>query len=275
MPLRSPFRRFRGPTVPLVRLNGLVGSRGRMPGGSSFTAAGLAPVLEGAFRIRGAKAVALSINCPGGSPVQCELLSAQIRHLADHHEVPVCAFIEDLAASGGYWLACAADEIFASSSSVVGSIGAINASFGFQDALARIGVERRVHATGPHKGMLDPFRPERPEDVAVLERVLGDIHGEFVAMVKRRRGDRLADDGDVFSAAVWSGRRALELGLIDGIGDAGTVLRERFGDEVNIRDMTPRRGWFRLRPWAAPPSAWADEILGMVEERLLFARYGL
>lgn len=275
MPL-LPFRRFRGPSVPLIRLNGLVGVRGRLPGGASFTARGLAPVLEAAFRFRGARAVALSINCPGGSPAQCELLSAQIRHLAGKHEIPVCAFIEDIAASGGYWLACAADEIFATVTSVVGSIGVINASFGFQDAIARIGVERRMHTAGQHKGMLDPFRPERPGDVAVLENVLQDIHGEFVAMVKRRRGDRLAEGEEMFSAAVWSGRRALELGLVDAIGDAGTVLRERFGDEVNIRDMTPRRGWFRFRPWASsPPSAWADEVLGMVEERLLFARYGL
>ncbi len=269
-----PFISRRKTQVALVRCAGMIGARSRLPGGSGFNDAGLAPVLERAFSARRVQAVALVINSPGGSPAQCALITARIRHLASRHDIPVCAFVEDIAASGGYWLACSADEIFALDSSIVGSIGVINAGFGFADALARIGVERRVHATGKHKGMLDPFLPEREEDVAILDTILLDLHAQFVERVKRSRGARLAAvDEEVFSSAIWTGCQAREMGLIDGIGDAGTVLRERFGDDVRIREYSPARGWLKMR--GSSQGAWTEDLLERIEARLLFNRYGL
>ncbi len=276
MPISLSFWRRRTPTIPLVRLAGVVGMRTRPVGPEAVTATGILPVLRRAFAVRGAKAVALAINSPGGSPVQCGLISREVRHLASKHDLPVLAFVEDIAASGGYWLACAADEIFALSSSVVGSIGVINAGFGFPQLLERFGVERRVYAEGKHKGMMDPFSPVREEDVAVLQAVLKDIRADFLEHVQERRGGRLKDDPEqVFSAAVWSGRGALELGLIDELGDMGTVLRERFGDNVRIRDFTPKRRWFRSPLGARAGAEVAAGLLDVLEERAIYARYGL
>lgn len=276
MPISLSFWRRRTPTIPLVRLAGVVGMRTRPVGPEAVTATGILPVLRRAFSARGAKAVALAINSPGGSPVQCGLISREVRHLANKHDLPVLAFVEDIAASGGYWLACAADEIFALSSSVVGSIGVINAGFGFPQLLERFGVERRVYAEGKHKGMMDPFSPVREEDVAVLQAVLKDIRTDFLEHVQERRGGRLKNDPEqVFSAAVWSGRGALELGLIDELGDMGTVLRERFGDNVRIRDFTPKRRWFRSPLGARAGAEVAAGLLDVLEERAMYARYGL
>ena len=276
MPIPLSFWRRRTPTIPLVRLAGVVGMRTRPVGPEAVTATGIFPVLRRAFSARGAKAVALAINSPGGSPVQCGLISREVRHLANKHDLPVLAFVEDIAASGGYWLACAADEIFALSSSVVGSIGVINAGFGFPQLLERFGVERRVYAEGKHKGMMDPFSPVREEDVAVLQAVLKDIRTDFLEHVQERRGGRLKNDPEqVFSAAVWSGRGALELGLIDQLGDMGTVLRERFGDNVRIRDFTPKRRWFRSPLGARAGAEVAAGLLDVLEERAMYARYGL
>ena len=276
MPISLSFWRRRTPTIPLVRLAGVVGMRTRPVGPEAVTATGISPVLRRAFSARGAKAVALAINSPGGSPVQCGLISREVRHLANKHDLPVLAFVEDIAASGGYWLACAADEIFALSSSVVGSIGVINAGFGFPQLLERFGVERRVYAEGKHKGMMDPFSPVREEDVAVLQSVLKDIRADFLEHVQERRGGRLKNDPEqVFSAAVWSGRGALDLGLIDELGDMGTVLRERFGDNVRIRDFTPKRRWFRSPLGARAGAEVAAGLLDVLEERAMYARYGL
>ena len=276
MPISLTFWRRRTPTIPLVRLAGVVGMRTRPVGPEAVTATGIFPVLRRAFSARGAKAVALAINSPGGSPVQCGLISREVRHLANKHDLPVLAFVEDIAASGGYWLACAADEIFALSSSVVGSIGVINASFGFPQLLERFGVERRVYAEGKHKGMMDPFSPVREEDVEVLQAVLKDIRTDFLEHVQERRGGRLKNDPEqVFSAAVWSGRGALELGLIDELGDMGTVLRERFGENVRIRDFTPKRRWFRSSLGAHAGAEVAAGLLDVLEERAMYARYGL
>lgn len=276
MPISLSFWRRRTPTIPLVRLAGVVGMRTRPVGPEAVTATGIVPVLRRAFSARGAKAVALAINSPGGSPVQCGLISREVRHLAHKHDLPVLAFVEDIAASGGYWLACAADEIFALSSSVVGSIGVINAGFGFPQLLERFGVERRVYAEGKHKGMMDPFSPVREEDVAVLQAVLKDIRTDFLEHVQERRGGRLKNDPEqVFSAAVWSGRGALELGLIDQLGDMGTVLRERFGDNVRVRDFTPKRRWFRSPLGARAGAEVAAGLLDVLEERAMYARYGL
>jgi signal peptide peptidase SppA len=271
-----PLARLRGtPVVAVVRLAGIIGSLGPWRGG--LTLAGLAPTLERAFALGGTKAVALAVNSPGGSPVQSSLIAARIRALAGEKKLPVFAFAEDVAASGGYWLATAGDEIYADESSIVGSIGVISAGFGFQELLQRLGVERRVHTAGPRKAMLDPFRPESAEDVARLESLQREIHETFKAQVRNRRGARLkADDDTLFSGEFWSGRRALELGLIDGIGDMRTVLRARFGDKVRLRLVGGQRGWLmrRLR-LATAPDDWARDLIGAIEERALWARFGL
>ena len=198
-------------------------------------------MLERAFRKGKPAAVALEINSPGGSPVQSALIGARIRRLSAETETPVIAFVEDVAASGGYWLAASADEIWADDNSVVGSIGVISASFGAHVLLARQGVERRVYTAGKSKSMLDPFRPENPKDVERLKGLLGDIHENFIAHVKDRRGAKLTSDTDLFTGEIWLARRAQELGLIDGIGHLNPCMKERFGDKVKFRRYGMRK----------------------------------
>ena len=269
--------RFRQPppVVAVVRLAGIIGRLGSLRRGLAL--ATLAPVIERAFRIRRLSAVALAVNSPGGSPVQAALIAGRIRALADEKGIPVFAFAEDVAASGGYWLALAADEVFADTSSIVGSIGVVTSGFGFPELLKRAGIERRLHTAGENKAMLDPFLDEKPEDVEHLTAIQEDIHETFKEHVRKRRGDRLAaPEEELFSGAFWTGRRALELGLIDGIGDLRQVLRERFGDKVRLRPVGVRRGW---RPWrsgsiAASPD-WASGLVAAVEERLMWNRFGV
>ncbi|MEX0814127.1 MAG: S49 family peptidase [Dongiaceae bacterium] len=267
----------RRPVVGVVRLAGVIGAIGPLRGG--LTLAGLAGTLERAFALRNLKAVALAVNSPGGSAVQSALIAKRIRDLAAEKSVPVVAFVEDVAASGGYWLACAADEIFADESSILGSIGVISAGFGFAALLERFGVERRVHVAGARKGMLDPFRAELPEDVARLEALQRDIHDNFKAQVRGRRGARLkADDETLFNGDIWTGRRALDLGLIDGIGDLRATLRARFGDKVRLRPVGAEGAWLRRRlrlGAAAREGGWARELVAALAERELWSRYGL
>jgi serine protease SohB len=267
--------RLRGqPIVAVVRLNGVIGPLGPWRGGLSL--AGLASTLERAFSLRGIKAVALAVNSPGGSPVQSSLIAKRIRALAAEKKLPVFAFAEDVAASGGYWLATAGDEIFADDSSIVGSIGVISAGFGFQDLLRRAGVERRIHTAGARKSMLDPFQPENAEDVARLEALQREIHDSFKAQVRARRGARLkGDDATLFSGEFWTGRGALELGLVDGIGDLRSVMRARFGDKVRLRVVGAPTGWLRRRLGLSAPEEWPRGVLAAAEERALWARYGL
>jgi signal peptide peptidase SppA len=273
-----PFRQL-APVVGVVRLGGIIGGIGPVRRG--LTLAGIARALERAFSLGGLEAVALAINSPGGSPVQAALIHRRIRALAAEKDVKVFAFAEDVAASGGYWLALAADEIYAEESSIVGSIGVISTGFGFAQAVERLGIERRVHATGPKKAMLDPFRPEDPDDVARLKEIQGDIHESFMRIVRERRGDRLGrDDDELFSGAFWTGRRAHELGLIDGIGDLRSVLRARYGDRVKLKLVgDDRRWWWRRlgRSSGTPgsPVEWADGVLWALEARSLWSRYGL
>lgn len=237
--MRIPFLTPAPPRVAVIRLQGAIGAtRG------GLNDAALAPVIERAFRRRKPTAVALVINSPGGSPVQSSLIAARIRRLADQHDVPVHAFVEDMAASGGYWLACAADQIWADESSVLGSIGVITAGFGLQDFIARHGIERRVHTAGRSKSTLDPFQPEKPEDIERLRAVLEPIHEAFKAHVRARRGARLAD-ADLFTGAFWAGQRAVELGLADGIAHLVPKMKAVYGDKVRFISYSLRQPWFR------------------------------
>jgi serine protease SohB len=273
------FRRDR-PVVPVVRLTGIVGfSTPLRPG---LTLSGLARTLDRAFTLRQAAAVALVVNSPGGSPVQSHLIFRRIRQLAEQHQRRVIAFIEDAGASGGYMIACAADEIVADQHSIVGSIGVVGGSFGFDKAIAKLGVERRLYTSGEHKAMLDPFLPEDPDDVDRLKKLQREIHDDFIALVKSRRAGKLAVQDDLFSGAYWTGRRALELGLVDAIGDLRSVLRERFGDKLVTPQVSAERGWFRRRllgvagdaVWPAG-SAVAEDLISALEARAIWARYGL
>ena len=280
-----PWRRGKdAPLVPVLRLAGVIGRVGPVRGGS-ITLANMERAIDRAFAPRRLAAVALSVNSPGGSPVQSALIAKRIRARADERGVPVLSFAEDVAASGGYWLACAGDEIFADENSIVGSIGVIAAGFGFADLIARHGVERRVHTAGERKGMLDPFRPENPEEVERLLAVQRDMHESFISHVRARRGLRLKGEDDMlFSGEFWSGRRAIELGLVDGLGDLRGVLRERFGDRVRIRPVAVRRGLRRrlgLGTGDRDPIGGIDagaigaEALAALDEWAMWKRYGL
>ncbi len=263
------------PVVNHVLLNGAIGIGSPMR--PALTLKSINPVLERAFRPKGLAAVAISVNSPGGSPVQSALIHARIRELAAEKELPVLVFCEDVAASGGYWLACAGDEIYADESSVIGSIGVISAGFGFVEAIEKLGVERRVHASGESKSMLDPFQPEKPEDVAHLKRLQADVHQAFKDLVRKRRGLKLSGaDGELFSGAFWSGRQALARGLIDGIGHLHQVLKVRFGEKVVIRNIHQAQGWgIRRLGFGVQVPDIAESAMDALETRALWARFGL
>ena len=274
----------RGPVVPVVRLSGAIGDFGRFSRGLSM--AGVAGPLEKAFSIKKAPAVALAINSPGGSPVQSALIAERVRNLAKEKEKKVIGFIEDVGASGGYWLACAADEIYVDPSSIVGSIGVVSASFGFQEAIGKLGIERRLYTAGERKALLDPFQDQKPEDIAKLREVQQRIHEEFKIYVRERRGDRLKGaDEEIFNGSFWTGREALELGLIDGVGHLRPILRERYGDKVRLRGVVPSRGLLRGRlrfegqgeqgSVLPAPADLPAAALALAEERLIWQRFGL
>ena len=271
--MRIPFIKSR-PIVSVVRLFGVIGGAARFRGGLSSAA--LAPVLEHAFQGSGTRAVALDINSPGGSPVQSAMIFRRIRTLALEHEVPVFAFAQDVAASGGYWLALAGDRIYADGNSIVGSIGVISGSFGLQEWLARHGIERRMYTAGERKSFLDPFLPEKAEDVARLKVLQQDMHQSFIEVVRERRQGRLkGDDATLFSGEFWTGRRALDLGLIDGLGDVGATMKAEFGDRTRFRVFGGDTVWWRRRLGVASPGALAEELLAAVDSRLMWGRYGL
>jgi signal peptide peptidase SppA len=267
-----PFLDYR-PRVAVLRLAGVLSGR---PGafGSALSLGSVAPLLERAFALPNLKAVFLVINSPGGSPVQSSLIAGRIRTLAVEKKVPVVACVEDAAASGGYWLACAADEIVTDPSSIVGSIGVIAAGFGFAEALGKLGIERRVRTAGSEKSFWDPFRPEDPADAARLRTLLDETHEEFRAWVRARRGDRLrANEEEVFSGRFWTGRRAVELGLADRLGaDPVAEAKRRFGDRVRVVPVGARRLpiWRRLAPGLS-----AEAALTEMEQRAAWARLGL
>ncbi len=264
------------PTVAVLRLSGVIGAMGGFRRGLSL--GDQAAAIDRAFKQRNLKAVALAVNSPGGSPVQSALIAGRIRQMAEEKQVPVIAFCEDVAASGGYWLACAADEIFADASSIIGSIGVVSGGFGLQGLIEKLGIERRLHTSGDKKAMLDPFQPEKPAEVKHLKDIQGDIHDAFKDMVRTRRGDRLKGaEKDLFSGAFWTGARALDLGLIDGLGDIRSVLRARYGEKVRLRVVGERRGLLRrLRFGGTGPEAdWAGQLVAALEDRLTWNRFGL
>jgi serine protease SohB len=244
----------------------MIAAQGR---GAALNDAGLAPLIEKAFRKGTPAAVALAINSPGGSPTQSSLIAARIRRLADEKSLKVYAFVEDVAASGGYWLATAADEIWVDANSITGSIGVISASFGFNELIARYGIERRVYTAGKSKSMLDPFQPEKPEDVTRLKELQEAIHQGFIEQVKSRRGAKLAD-ADLFTGDIWVGQGAVDQGLADGVGHLVPKMKEIFGDKVRLVPYQQRRPF--LSRFGA--SIVADS-LAQIEDRALYARYGL
>jgi len=272
------------PLVPVLRFTGPIGMTMPLkPGLSLSTCAG---AIDKAFSMKGAKAVAIQINSPGGSAVQSTLIYKRIRALAEEKDLKVYIFAEDVAASGGYMLACAGDEIYADESSIVGSIGVISASFGFTGLMEKIGVQRRVYTAGANKDVLDPFLPEKPADVKRIKAIQLDVHQAFIDLVKSRRGAKITkDDKDLFTGEFWSGKGALELGLIDGLSDLRSKMRELFGDDVRFKLVTPSTSWFRRRKgvFAASggfdfglfPDGLAADVISAVEARALWSRFGL
>jgi signal peptide peptidase SppA len=256
----------RPPLVAVVRLQGAIAPTGR----SGLSDAVLAPVLERAFKKGKPKAVALLINSPGGSPAQSSLISARIRRLAAEKDVEVHAFVEDVAASGGYWLACAADKIWVDQNSILGSIGVIFASFGFPELMKRQGIERRVVTAGKSKSLADPFLPEKPEDVERLRALQAPIHQTFIDHVRESRGARIDSGADLFNADIWVGQQSVDLGLADGVAHLVPKMKALFGDKVRFAEYGPKRSIFQRFG-----VNFVDDALAQVENRALWARFGL
>jgi len=276
-----------GPVVPVLRFSGPIGAASPLRSGLNLAA--VAGQIHRAFSMKGAKAVAIQINSPGGAAVQSTLIYKRIRDLADEKGLPVYVFAEDVAASGGYLIALAGDEIYADSSSIVGSIGVVAAGFGFDKAIKRLGISRRIYTAGENKVSLDPFQAEKPEEVARLKELQADVHEAFVDLVKERRGNRIKNAGDeLFTGEFWSGKKAVELGLIDGISDLRTKMRELVGKNVKLKLVAPKKGLFsrRLRGLITSNSddlagsnftapSFADDLISAIEARALWSRFGL
>jgi signal peptide peptidase SppA len=274
--------RRRRSVVPVVRLSGLIGAATPLRPGMSL--AGLARTLERAFAVKNAKAVALVINSPGGTPVQSRQIYLRIRQLAEEKKLPVLVFVEDVAASGGYMIACAGDEIFCDPSSILGSIGVVGGSFGFQELIKKMGVERRLYTAGAHKATLDPFLPEDPDDVARLKALQREIHAIFIALVKQSRGARLKGADDVlFTGEYWAGETSISLGLADAIGDLRSTLRARYGEKVHTPLIAPASGMLsgllgRRSPGALTAgesaSSLPEQAISALESRAIWAKFG-
>ena len=272
----------RRPVVAVLTLNGVIGQMGGLRRGLSIGS--IEKRLESAFSVRRLVAVAVSINSPGGAPVQSDLIAKRLRDLATEKDIPVFAFIEDVAASGGYWLPCAGDEIYACNSSIVGSIGVVSGGFGFTDLIGKLGIERRLYTSGEKKAMNDPFGPEKPSEVKHLKALQKDIHNDFISMVKINRGERLnGAHNKLFTGSYWTGRQALELGLIDGIGDIRNVMREKFGKNIRFKVFDENRSWLQRRlstqnrfiSGKGNDLGLARDLVVTIEERFLWNRFGL
>jgi len=254
-----------------IKLNGVIGNVGRFKQGLDFS--GQEEIIEKAFSLKKAKAVAITINSPGGSPVQSHLIYSFIREQAKKNKMKVFVFAEDVAASGGYLIACAGDEIYANSSSIIGSIGVIYSSFGFTELIKKIGVERRVHTAGKNKSSLDPFQDEKKEDIERLKNIQLDLHKDFIDVVEESRGSKLKKDQiELFSGEFWSGNKAKELGLVDGIGNANQILKEKFGEDVVIKKFEKSKGWLSKK--LSSSSNQMDQLANILEERSIWQRYG-
>ena len=265
----SVFRKSKN--VSVIPLNGVIAANmGRRKG---LNLNELDKNIEQAFSVKNLKAVALQINSPGGSPVQSEMIANRIRELSDKNNIPVLAFVEDVAASGGYWLACSADEIIASKASIIGSIGVVSSGFGFNKAIEKIGIDRRLYTSGDNKAILDPFLPENPEDIKRLKAIQNELHIQFITFVKSRRGSKIKDDNkEVFTGAFWSGEKSLEIGLIDSFGEMKCILKERFGSQVKIKEFSPKKKFFGF---SSLLSGALDMLIHRFEEKSIFNRFGL
>ena len=260
--------------IPHIRLSGVIGSAGRFKQGIDFS--GQQEIIKKAFSFKKSKNIAISINSPGGSPVQSHLIHDYIRQLAKKNEKKVIVFAEDVAASGGYLIACAGDEIYANSSSIVGSIGVISASFGFQDAIKKIGVQRRVYTAGKNKSTLDPFKEEKEEDIERIKKLQLELHSDFIEVVKKSRGSKLKDPekNNTFTGEFWSGTASMKLGLIDGIGNAEQILREKFGEDIDIKKLEKPKS-FIAKKLSSSIDNQIDNRASVLEERALWQKFGL
>ena len=258
--------------IPHIKLSGVIGNVGKFKQGIDFS--GQEELIKKAFSIKKAIAVAISINSPGGSPVQSHLIHDFIRYQAKKNKKKVIVFAEDVAASGGYLIACAGDEIYANSSSIVGSIGVISASFGFQDAIKKIGVQRRVYTAGKNKSTLDPFQEEKKEDIERLKSIQLDLHKNFIDVVEKSRGSKLKkSEIELFSGEFWSGTKAMDLGLIDGIGNANQILREKFGEDIVIKRFEKAKSWLSRK--LSSSTEQVDQFANILEEKSVWQKYGL
>ena len=260
--------------IPHIRLTGVIGSSGRFKQGIDFS--GQQEIIKKAFSFKKAKNIAISINSPGGSPVQSHLIHDYIKQLAKKNEKKVIVFAEDVAASGGYLIACAGDEIYANSSSIIGSIGVISASFGFQDAIKKIGIQRRVYTAGKNKSTLDPFKEEKEEDIERIKRLQLELHSDFIDVVKKSRGSKLKEPekNNTFTGEFWSGTASMKLGLIDGIGNAEQILREKFGEDIVIKKLEKQKS-FIAKKLSSSIDNQIDNLASVMEERALWQKFGL
>lgn len=270
------FRCKNTPVVACVNLSGVIGKDSKLESGLNFQ--NVEPLLKRAFEMKNVKAVAVTINSPGGSPVQSELIYNFIRELSVEKKIPVYTFAQDVAASGGYWLLLAGDEVYAHSSSIIGSIGVIFSGFGFVDTIKKLGVERRVYTEGKNKAILDPFMPEQSENVEILKDCQRDIFESFKDLVKSRRGEKLGNDENflndkIFTGAFWSGKKSAELGLVDGVCDMRSKMKEKFGDKVEITQITIKKGF--LKSLLSEKISITENIISKIEERLIFNRFGI
>ncbi len=256
-----------------LRLTGVIGNIGKFRQGIEYS--GQEDIIKKAFSVKKALAVAITINSPGGSPVQSHLIYKFIREQAKKNKKKVIIFTEDVAASGGYLIACSGDEIYANSSSIIGSIGVISASFGFKNLIEKIGVQRRVYTAGKNKSTLDPFLDEKEEDINRLKNIQLELHQDFIDVVEESRGSKLNKNSGVelFSGEFWTGKKAKDLGLIDGIGNADQILREKFGEEVEIKKFGKPKGWLAKK--FSSSQDHADKLISILEERSIWQRYGL
>ena len=260
--------------IPHVRLTGIIGSAGKFKQGMDL--AGQRDILKKAFSFKKVKHVAISINSPGGSPVQSHLIYSYIRQLADKKKIKVIIFAEDVAASGGYLISCAGDEIYANSSSIIGSIGVISASFGFKDLIKKLGIERRVYTAGKNKSTLDPFVEEKEEDIKRLKSIQLELHSDFIKVVENSRGSKLKEPekNNIFTGEFWTGSAALKIGLIDGIGNADQILKEKFGDKVIIKNFEKQKG-FIAKKLSSSIQNPVEGFANVIEEKSIWQKFGL